>query len=137
MPSQQRAGHLFVSGLTLGAGHSALKEIIEESERLKVKRSMYAETRKEKEDILDAIRASEWNVEMNPIVVNVSGGNERGHDFSKGYVTLFHHSLLSYGSYYRDCQVMIDFTLRNYSLTHPARYTLKLTSILEAQSPPA
>lgn len=89
MPSQQRSGHLLISGITLGAGHAALKGIIEEAEGLKVKRSIYAETRKEKAEILDAIRASEWNVEMNPIVVNVQAGARIGHDFSRGHVTFF------------------------------------------------
>jgi trafficking protein particle complex subunit 8 len=89
IPSQQCSGHLLISGVTLGAGHAALKGIIEDAEGLKVKRSIYAETRKEKEEILYAIRASEWNAEMDPIVVSVPSGVRIGHEFSRGYVMFF------------------------------------------------
>ncbi|KAJ7125714.1 ER-golgi trafficking TRAPP I complex 85 kDa subunit-domain-containing protein [Mycena crocata] len=67
--AQRRHGHILISGITLGAGHAALKDIIDEAEGAKVKRSMYAETQREKIEVLDAIRHSEWNSEMNPVVV--------------------------------------------------------------------
>jgi trafficking protein particle complex subunit 8 len=92
IPSQQRSGHLLLSGIALGSGHAALQGIIEDAEGLKVRRSMYAETRREKEEILDAIRRSEWNVEMNPIVVDVQGGVRIEHDFSEGCVAFFVYS---------------------------------------------
>ncbi|KZT30693.1 hypothetical protein NEOLEDRAFT_1126297 [Neolentinus lepideus HHB14362 ss-1] len=109
IPSQQRAGHISVSGLLLGAGHAALKEVIEEAENAKVKRSMYAETHRERQDILKAIRASEWNAEMNPVVVRVEDGQQLQHDFAKG-----------------GCLKPVTFVLRNYSVTHPARFVLRL-----------
>jgi trafficking protein particle complex subunit 8 len=86
IPSQQRSGHLLVPGITFGAGHAALKEIIEDAEGIKVKRNMYAETQREKDEILDAIRASEWNAEMNPIVVTLQHGHKLEHDFTEGCV---------------------------------------------------
>jgi hypothetical protein len=86
IPSQHRSGHLLVPGITLGAGHAALKDIIEEAEGARVQRSMYAETQREKREILDAIRQSEWNVEMNPILVTLQDANTLQHDFSKGCV---------------------------------------------------
>ncbi|KAH7928488.1 hypothetical protein BV22DRAFT_1082749 [Leucogyrophana mollusca] len=109
IPSEGRSGHILVSDITLGAGHAALKEIIEEAEGAKVKRSMYAETQREKVEILQAVRDSEWNSEMNPVVVTVEDGRAVEHDFTHGSST-----------------IPVVFTLRNYSLTHPSRYVLKL-----------
>ncbi|TFK56961.1 hypothetical protein OE88DRAFT_1715773 [Heliocybe sulcata] len=119
IPSQQRYGHISVSGLLLGAGHAALTEVIEEAESEKVKRSMYAETHRERQQVLEAIRASEWNAEMNPVVVRVEDGQQLQHDFAKGgYLT------------------PVTFVLRNYSVTHPARFVLRLKQDnTPAQSP--
>jgi hypothetical protein len=88
IPSCRRSGHLLVSGVTLGGRHAALKEKIEEAEGAKVKRSIYAETRREKMEILDAIQSSEWNAEMNPVVVSLQDGGRLMHNFSKGRVFL-------------------------------------------------
>lgn len=90
IPSQERSGHILVSGVTLGAGHAALQDIIAEAEEAKVKRSMYAETQREKMDILQAIKDSEWNSEMNPIVLALQEPDTLEHDFSKGYVFLLY-----------------------------------------------
>ncbi|KAJ7169750.1 ER-golgi trafficking TRAPP I complex 85 kDa subunit-domain-containing protein [Mycena filopes] len=108
--SVDRYGHILVSGLTLGAGHAALKDIIDDAENAKVKRSMYAETQRQKMEVLDAIRNSEWNTEMNPMVVTQEEVPVV-HDFSKG-----------------PCHVSIPFTLRNYSATHASRFVLRLAS---------
>jgi hypothetical protein len=70
----------------LGAGHAELKEIIEDAEGIKVKRNMYAETQREKNEILDAVRGSEWNAEMNPIIVTLQHGHKMGHNFTEGCV---------------------------------------------------
>ncbi|KAG6862433.1 hypothetical protein C0995_011873 [Termitomyces sp. Mi166 len=85
IPSQQRSGYIVVSGLSLGAGHAALGSIIEEAENAKVKRSIYAETQREKEEILDAIRNSEWNTEMNPTVLVLQEPTTTHHDFGHGF----------------------------------------------------
>lgn len=84
IPSQQRSGFFLVPGITFATGHAALKEIIEEAEGAKVKRSMYAETQREKQEILDAVRASEWNAEMNPVVVTLQHDDRLEHDFATG-----------------------------------------------------
>ena len=84
VPLQSISGHINVHGITLGAGHAALDSIIEEAESAKVKRSLYAETRRENMEVLDAIRGSEWNVEMNPIVPSFQDVGTQIHDFSKG-----------------------------------------------------
>jgi hypothetical protein len=84
IPSEQRSGHVLVSDITLGARHAALREVLEGVESAKVKRSMYAETQREKVEMLQAIRDSEWNAEMNPIVVIVQDGLVIEHDFSQG-----------------------------------------------------
>lgn len=83
MPSEQETGFILLSGLNLGAGHAALQEAVENAESAKVKRSMYAETQREKMEILQSIRDSEWNAEMNPLVVTLQEG-VLGHDFSRG-----------------------------------------------------
>ncbi|KAJ6574977.1 ER-golgi trafficking TRAPP I complex 85 kDa subunit-domain-containing protein [Mycena capillaripes] len=110
IPDQGRYGHILSSGITLGAGHAALKDIIDDAENAKVKRSMYAETQREKIEVLDAIRNSEWNTEMNPTVVT-QGEMPVFHDFSTG-----------------PCHVPITLTLRNYSPTHASRFVLRLVS---------
>ena len=127
IPSQARSGHILIPGVTFGAGHAALKEIIEDAEGAKVKRNMYAETRREKEDILDSIRASDWNAEMNPIVIDQQHGRTVKHDFSQGCVKCdrfwfaYVHFLV-----HRACIVQTPFSLHNLSLTHASRYLLKL-----------
>lgn len=85
IPSEQRTGFILLSGLNLGAGHAALQETIESVESAKVKRSMYAETQREKIEILQSIRDSEWNAEMNPLVVTIQEGVIE-HDFGRGCV---------------------------------------------------
>ncbi|KAJ7492750.1 ER-golgi trafficking TRAPP I complex 85 kDa subunit-domain-containing protein [Mycena latifolia] len=110
IPTQHRRGHILLSGITLGAGHAALKDIIDEAEAAKVKRSMYAETQRQKLEVLDAIRNSEWNMEMNPVVVMQEEAPVL-HDFSTG-----------------PSPVPVTFTLRNYSLTHQSRFVLRLAS---------
>jgi len=84
MPSQERSGHVLVSGLTLGAEHGDLGGIIEEAESAKVKRSMYAETQKEKMEIMRSVRGGEWNVNSNPVVVSVRCELVVDHDFGSG-----------------------------------------------------
>lgn len=86
IPSQHRWGHINIYGLTLGAGHGTLEQVIQDAESAKVKRSMYAETRRENREVLDAIRGSEWNLEMNPIVVSVQEPPTVTHNFSTGFV---------------------------------------------------
>ncbi|KAI0721227.1 ER-golgi trafficking TRAPP I complex 85 kDa subunit-domain-containing protein [Cerioporus squamosus] len=114
LPAQKRAGHILLQGPTLGAGHAALKELIETAETMKVKRNMYAETERERQAILEAVRNCEWNRETDPIAVFMQDGSVVEHDFRQG-----------------PCHVPIGVTLRNLSLTHPARAVLRL-----AGSPP-
>lgn len=47
---------------------------------------MYAETQREKQEVLDAIKGCEWNAEMNPIVMTLQHGHALEHDFANGYV---------------------------------------------------
>ncbi|KAI0800868.1 ER-golgi trafficking TRAPP I complex 85 kDa subunit-domain-containing protein [Fomes fomentarius] len=109
LPAQKRAGHILLQGPNLGAQHAALKEIIGAAEIMKVKRSMYAETHRERQATLEAVRKCEWNQEADPIAVFVHDGSVLEHDFRQG-----------------PCHVPIAFTLRNLSLTHPARAVLRL-----------
>ena len=86
--SEGRRGFVIVRSLLLGAVHAPLDEFIQRSETAKVKRTMYAETTREKGAILEAVRASEWNADMDPIVVRVVSEPCVEHDFSQGYVCL-------------------------------------------------
>ncbi|KAI6047762.1 ER-golgi trafficking TRAPP I complex 85 kDa subunit-domain-containing protein [Pisolithus marmoratus] len=113
IPSEQRYGFTLLSSLILGPGHGALQEIISDVEQAKVKRSMYAETQREKMEMLQSIRNSEWNAESDPLVVSVEDGLIVEHDFDKG-----------------SCLVHVTITLRNYSLTRPSRYTLRFNPSL-------
>ncbi|KAF8913001.1 ER-golgi trafficking TRAPP I complex 85 kDa subunit-domain-containing protein [Gymnopilus junonius] len=111
IPSRGVSGHVTVHGTTLGATHGMLDGIIEEVESAKVKRSMYAETRRENMEVLDAIRNSDWNAEMNPVVLSSKDMGTQLHDFTNG-----------------PGRVSVEFRLRNHSLTHSAQYTLRLRS---------
>ncbi|KAF8530987.1 ER-golgi trafficking TRAPP I complex 85 kDa subunit-domain-containing protein [Gautieria morchelliformis] len=111
MPSERRRGYVTVPGLLLGASHAPLDEVIQQSETAKVKRTMYAETTREKGEILEAVRASEWNAEMNPTVVRVVSQPRIEHDFSQGH-----------------CFVPVTFMIRNFSLTNHTRFVLRLQS---------
>jgi hypothetical protein len=126
-PSQHRSGHINLHGLTLGAQHAALDSIIDEAENEKVKRSMYAETRRENVQVVEALSHSEWNFEMNPIVVSVKGSIE-SHDFSTGYVQSLYFRRMNIDKLKikRPCHVPVEFLLRNHSFELPASYTLKL-----------
>jgi len=115
IPSQDRSGHVLFSGLRLGASHAALREVIEEAENAKVKRSMYAETHRKRQEILAAARRCEWNAEMDPLEVVVQDGMAVEHDFSRG-----------------PCHAIVAFSIRNHSLTHPAKYTIKFSSKQDA-----
>ncbi|KAL7285211.1 hypothetical protein ACG7TL_000304 [Trametes sanguinea] len=110
LPAQKRAGHILLQGPMLGAEHAPLRELVEAARNTKVKRSMYAETQRERAAILEAVEACEWNRELDPVAVFVTDGEVVQHDFRQG-----------------PCPVPLSFTLRNLSLTHPARVTLKLS----------
>lgn len=84
IPLQHRFGLATLTGLALGARHAAMSEVIENSENAKTNRSMYAETQREKAEILGSMRNSEWNAEMDPLFVAMQGQTIFTHDFSKG-----------------------------------------------------
>ena len=83
VPSDGRSGHILVSGTILGAVHGALNAAIQETEEMKVKRSMYAETQRERSSVLEAIRASEWNAEMNPVSLVITEPDIVRHNFAE------------------------------------------------------
>lgn len=65
-----RKGCCIVRELRVGAGHEGLQEVLLTAENAK-ENSMYAETQREKEALLGALRRCEWNLEMDPHVVKV------------------------------------------------------------------
>ncbi len=84
IPSQNRFGYTHLHGVTLGAAHGALDNLIEGVENVKATKGMFAETRRENMQVSEAIRKSEWNLEMNPIVLSVKDSTVTAHDFSTG-----------------------------------------------------
>lgn len=83
IPSQNRSGYADLHGITLGAGHGALESMIE-AEKAKGSRNMYEEARRENMQVMESIRHSEWNQEMNPLVLSVKNVRSQAHDFSMG-----------------------------------------------------
>jgi hypothetical protein len=81
-----RNGCCIIRELCVGAGHEGLREVLLRAENAK-ENSMYAETQREKGALLGALRSSEWNLEMDPIVVKVRIKRAIiGHNFRQGYV---------------------------------------------------
>ncbi|KAF9270075.1 hypothetical protein L218DRAFT_848836 [Marasmius fiardii PR-910] len=111
IPSEGRSGHFHISDLNIVAGHGALGDILEEAENAKATRSMYSETRRERLEIFQSIRDSEWNMEMNPLVVHVMASSTVKHDFSKG-----------------PCSSSVTIFIRNYSATLSSRFALNLSN---------
>ncbi|KAF6766545.1 ER-golgi trafficking TRAPP I complex 85 kDa subunit-domain-containing protein [Ephemerocybe angulata] len=111
IPSQGRQGYTTIYGTRIGAAHAPLNDIIDKSENTKVKRSMYAETQREKLELVEGIRNSEWNAEMDPISVSVEDVSEIDHDFSKGPI-----------------HVPLKFMVRNHSPLFDTQVTLRLRS---------
>ncbi|KAJ2919261.1 hypothetical protein MD484_g1142, partial [Candolleomyces efflorescens] len=84
IPSQKRQGYIAVYGTKVGAAHAALNDILDQAENSKVKRSMYAQTVREKKELLEGIQTSEWNAEMDPTSVSIQDVGQIEHDFTKG-----------------------------------------------------
>ncbi|KAF5375128.1 hypothetical protein D9758_000414 [Tetrapyrgos nigripes] len=84
----QRTCSMLVTSLNLGAGHACLRDVIEEAETGKIKRSMYAETQREKSEVIAAIKSSEWNVEMDPLVLSAHVERNLVHNFDQGRFNL-------------------------------------------------
>lgn len=112
IPEENRRGFVAVPGIALGACSAPLDELIQTSDASSKKRSIYAETSRERTAIQSVIQSLDWNAEMNPLVIQVSTESPRvTHDFSKG-----------------ECTITVSFVIRNFSLTNYARFTLRLPS---------
>lgn len=71
--------------LTLGARDGALKNVLKKAEGEKKGRTMYAETKREREMLLEAISNCRWNEERSPISLSSSGPvGGVVHDFGNG-----------------------------------------------------
>jgi hypothetical protein len=90
--ASERSGHVLISGVNVGAEHGALNAVIQEVQKLKVKRNIYAETERERSSILEAMRASEWNAEMNPVTLTTIEPGVINHDFSERSVSIITHA---------------------------------------------
>jgi hypothetical protein len=82
--ARRARGLVLLRAGTLGAGHAALAEVLTGAGAQA--RSMYAETQTERTEMLAALAADVWNLEMNPLVVGVPDASVE-HDFAAhGYV---------------------------------------------------
>jgi hypothetical protein len=133
VPSQQRHGYLVVQAGELGASHSNLRDVFSDVKQTATARSMYAETQTERQEMLDAVERSIWNMEMNPVVVTVPD-KQITHDFAaQGYVAhRVSFNLLNVDD--RACHVPVSFVVRNFSRTHTSRFVLKLPDISQHSS---
>lgn len=130
LPAQARAGFVLAAGVELGAGHAALRDALARAAGAPVGRSMYAETARERAEVLEGVRGSVWNREMDPVVVTVADGEaERDFD-ADGYVLIavVDEKGRAHFDCCRPCHEPVTFTLRNYSLTHTSRFTLRLST---------
>jgi trafficking protein particle complex subunit 8 len=136
IPSEGRSGHVLVSGAILGAEHGALNAVIQDAEETKVKRSMYVETDRERSSILEAIRGSEWNAEMDPVSLMTIEPDIVNHNFSETSVlTVYTLEKAHLTTPHRSCQVSVTLLLRNFSMTHSSKYTLRLTPEAAPEDP--
>lgn len=111
-PTSSRYGILLKSNIQVGVGHGLLEPVLERVAQSKGK-SMYAETMRENELLLQHFRECEWNRETDPLVVVARPFKAVvEHDFATG-----------------PCLVPIELSLHNYSPTHPLRYTLRLSGV--------
>lgn len=81
-PFDRRFGHLLITGLILNTGYKPLQALVDEARSAKAKRSMFAETVREREEVLESIRSCSWNTATNPITVKTSCQEVITHDFN-------------------------------------------------------
>ncbi|TFK30788.1 hypothetical protein FA15DRAFT_662838 [Coprinopsis marcescibilis] len=108
IPREKRKGYMTVYGIPLGSCHGPLDQIIYNLENSKVKRSIYAETVREKAELVEGIRTSVWNADTDPTVATVEE-NKIIHNFDKG-----------------PCHAAVNIIVRNNSPLYDSRVTMKL-----------
>jgi hypothetical protein len=118
----RRRGHVLVHAGELGARHGMLTQVLTGT----ATRSMYAETQAERVEMLAALGASVWNMEMDPVVLSAPDAHV-AHDFAAdGCVDLAAGLRGAHGTCCRACHASVTYVVRNYSRTHAAQFTLKL-----------
>ncbi|KAG8986225.1 hypothetical protein FRB93_005483 [Tulasnella sp. JGI-2019a] len=116
VPSQGKTGFTLVTGLTLGAQHGILNGLLLGVEQGatnstgKKTRNMYAETTREREALVTSVRNSSWNLDEDPLVLDVQCSDRVEHDFTT-----------------RPASIPITFNIRNTSGTRPTEYVLLLS----------
>ncbi|KAG8829564.1 hypothetical protein FRC17_006390 [Serendipita sp. 399] len=95
---------------TIGVGHGLLDPVIEQAMEKRGK-SIYAETQREHELLLQHFKECIWNRETDPLVVTIKPLKPvLEHDFTQGA-----------------CLVPVVLRIHNYSPTNPVRYVLRLS----------
>lgn len=86
IPSEQRFGLFTLTDLLIGPQHGALNAVISRAEQgigAQV-RTMYAETTRERDALLESIRTSHWNANHDPVRIHVEAPCQVSHDFGNG-----------------------------------------------------
>ncbi|KAG8880663.1 hypothetical protein FRB97_000617 [Tulasnella sp. 331] len=123
IPSQGRTGFTLVTGLSLGAQHGVLNRLLLGVEQGitgltgKKTRNMYAETTREREALVMSVKKSSWNLDEDPLVLDVQSSDHFQHDFAA-----------------RPASLPVIFNVRNTSTNRPTEYALLLSDD-PAQSP--
>jgi hypothetical protein len=87
IPNTDRQGIIVSYDLQVGAGHGILQEVLEKAGQSKAK-SIYAETKREHELLLQHFAECEWNRETDPVVLHAKAEKILvNHEFIQGCVT--------------------------------------------------
>jgi hypothetical protein len=126
-PSLGVQGHHHLTGIPIGAGSNALKEVLETAEQKAG--GLYAESQRERSALLAGLRRSEFGVDQSPVAVLLEVSEFGEHDFENdGCVSSTAVNYLSTDeSLGRPCSIPVSFLIRNLSSTFGFDYTLNLS----------
>jgi hypothetical protein len=68
----------------MDTGFPLLQLLVDEALQAKAKRSMFAETLREREEMLESIQSCSWNKATNPVTVTASCPEIISHNFGSG-----------------------------------------------------
>ncbi|KAF8324689.1 ER-golgi trafficking TRAPP I complex 85 kDa subunit-domain-containing protein [Cantharellus anzutake] len=110
LPGTARSGQIDLTNLIVGVQHGALNRLLSDiTSSTKVStREMYAETARERESLVEAISASPWNVNDDPLRLDLQFEPVQKHDFELGKPYI----------------VPVTFRIRNFSFQFSARFSL-------------
>ena len=84
IPSEHRSGLCAITDLIIGPRHGVLQNVLAQAEHSSIGRTMYAETTRERDALLESIRTCDWNANDDPTQVYIEGPRHIAHDFGNG-----------------------------------------------------